>query len=524
VSSVAFPKFRPRGIPGIALVVALGGCLACGRPRSGPASRLDIALPYEVTTLDPHATFTLSNLAILFNFYETLVAFDPDMRLTPSLARSWENPDPETWIFHLRPDVRFHDGRALDSSDVKFSFDRLLRRTDLEMSGFLLSIERVDAVDPLTLRIRTRNPSAILLNKIAYVAIVPRDSTDAGLAGHVDGTGPYRLGRFRPDAIEMVRNDRYRGPRPYAAVATYRLDTPPERALERVRSGASELAQCNTRSALAPGPRSSYRVLKTPDLFVKHLAYKFPSGASPPDAPDPRPFGDIRVRRAVDLAIDRDELAANLPAPAVPVRQLALPFIFGFDASLQAPRCDRAEAARLLTEAGYPRGFDVVFDVRRIFEPAAREVARQLARVQIRARIRVHSDLEFASVENRRAMAFFLDRFGCATGDASDILDNVVHTADPARHYGIFNTVGYSNPALDRLIEESGTIADPTPRRALLQTVVGKAMQDLVLIPLYADEDIYAMDRSLAWRPRNDGMVLAAEVHAGGREGSEARP
>jgi hypothetical protein len=58
----------------------------------------------------------------------------------------------------------------------------------------------------------------------------------------------------------------------------------------------------------------------------------------------------------------------------------------------------------------------------------------------------------------------------------------------------------------------------------LLQTVVGKAMQDLVLIPLYADEDIYAMDRSLAWRPRNDGMVLAAEVHAGGREGSEARP
>jgi peptide/nickel transport system substrate-binding protein len=502
---VSLPRLR-RIVPGIALIVALSGCLACARSRARPVSRLDIALPYEVTTLDPHSTFTLSNLAVLFNFYETLVAFDADMRLTPSLARSWENPDPETWIFHLRPNVRFHDGHALDSSDVRFSFERLLGRTDLEMAGFLLSIDRIDAIDPLTLRIRTRSPSAILLNKIAYVAIIPRDSTDAGMANRVDGTGPFRLRHFQPDAIEMVRNDAYWGPPPYAAEATYRLGTPPERALERVRSGESALAQCNTRSALAAGSRATFRVLRAPDLFVGDLFFDFAAPAIDPEAPGARPFRDIRVRRAIDLAIDRDELAAALPAPAVPVRQLAPPFIFGYDPSLPVSRPDRAEAVRLLAAAGYPRGFDVALDVRRPFEPAAREVARQLARVQIRARVWVHSDLELAPAENRRALSFALDQFGCTTGDVSDILDNV-----------ILNTTGYSQPEIDRLIEESSTIADSTSRRALLQTIVGRAMQDLALIPLYADEDIYAVDRSLAWRPRNDGMVLAAEVRRGSR-------
>ncbi|HET7451110.1 MAG TPA: ABC transporter substrate-binding protein [Thermoanaerobaculia bacterium] len=468
---------------------------------------LTIALPYEVTTLDPHAAFTVSNLAVLMNVYEPLAAFDADMRLVPRLARSWENPDPETWIFHLRPGVRFHGGKSFSAADVVYSFERLRKRTDFEMSGFLVSIDRVDAVDPATVRVRTRTPSPILLNKLASVAIVPDGATDAGLANGADGTGPFRLRRFHAETVELLRNERYWGARPFASEAVYRLGQSADRALGLVRERSAGLALCNTRAIGGPG--ASYRVLRAPDVFVKHLGFDLGSESV---GGGPNPFRDIRVRRAIDLAIDREALVAALPAPAVPARQLTPAFIFGYDPALPARPPDRAEAVRLLAAAGFPNGFEIGLDVRRLFEPAAREVARQLALVGIRARVWVHSDLEMASSDARRSLAFFLDRFGCTSGDISDVLDDVIHTAEPERHFGLYNTVGYSNRDIDAMIEESDATVEPTLRRDRLHRIVEAVSRDLVIVPLYVDEDVYAVDRSFRWRPRDDGMVLAAEV------------
>jgi peptide/nickel transport system substrate-binding protein len=468
---------------------------------------LTIALPYEVTTLDPHAAFTVSNLAVLMNVYEPLAAFDADMRLVPRLARSWENPDPETWIFHLRRGVRFHDGRSFAAADVVYSFERLRKRTDFEMSGLLVSIDSVDAVDPETVRIRTRKPSPILLNKLVSVAIVPHGATDASLANGADGTGPYLLRRFHANGVELARNDGYWGARPFADEAVYRLGESPDRALDLVRTHSAGLALCNTR-AIGSGA-AAYRVLRAPDVFVKHLGFDLGSTSL---HGGPNPFRDIRVRRAIDLAIDREALVAALPAPAVPARQLTPGFIFGYDPALPARPADRAEALRLLAAAGFPNGFPIGLDVRRLFEPAAREVARQLALVGIRAPVWVHSDLELASPDARRSLAFFLDRFGCTSGDISDLLDDVIHTAEPERHFGLYNTVGYSNREIDAMIEESDSTVETTMRRDRLHRIVEAVSQDLVMIPLYVDEDVYAIDPSLRWHPRDDGMVLAAEV------------
>ena len=494
-----------------ALAAGLLVAVACSK-RAAPDS-LTIALPSEVTTLDPHAPFTLSNLAILFNSYETLVTTDSEMRLSPALAESWENPDLSTWIFHLRRNVRFHDGRALEARDVVYSFQRLMSRRDLGMSGYLIYIRSVRAVDPATVEVRTNRPLAVLLSKMTGVAIVPDGSTDEKLAAGEDGTGPYRVARFTPGAITFERDGGYWGEKPAFRTVTYRLGVDPSDALRMIESRTAGLVRCDSRQAAAVAQRGrAFRIVRQPDLFLKHLAYELGEPSTPGVSTPSNPFRDIRVRRAIDLAIDRDALVRELPFPAVPASQLAPPFVFGFDPSITRRRPDPAQARRLLAQAGYPQGFEVRFDVRRPFEPAARIVASQLAAVGIRTVLTAYTDREFSTLALPGAKTLILDRFGCTTGDITDMLDNVVHSADAEHHFGIFNTVGYSNPEIDRRIEESAAITNTAARRTELQQIVDEVMDDLVLIPLYVDEDDYAVDRSLGWRPRNDGMVLAAEV------------
>ena len=110
--------------------------------------------------------------------------------------------------------------------------------------------------------------------------------------------------------------------------------------------------------------------------------------------------------------------------------------------------------------------------------------------------------------------SLLLSRFGCPTGDVSDILDNAIHTRDPARRLGIQNYGGYSNPAVDRAIEHSAGIDDTVERRRALESIMATLMDDLAWIPLYVDQDTYALDRGLSWKPRADSFILAAEITA----------
>jgi peptide/nickel transport system substrate-binding protein len=464
-------------------------------------------VPYEIDTLDPHARNALFNYAVNLNLYETLVTSDAEMRLAPGLAERWENPDLLTWVFHLRRNVRFHDGRKLEAADVVYSFERLLHRQDLEMAGYLIYIDRIEALDQMTVRIRTTRPLAILLNKIRFVAIIPRGASDAELSRNADGTGPFRIGSWRGNVLKLVRNERYWGPAVWASDVTMRLAASPAEAIEALRGHGAQLVQCNSRRLLTePGLTEGYRIERRPNIFVKYLGYDLLHETTPGVAGGPNPFRDLRIRQALDLALDRRQLVDALPIPAVPASQLVPPFIFGFDPSIRTPAVDLLAARRLLASAGYPNGFDVAMDVRQIFEPAARNVQMQLARIGIRADLRVEADRDFFTRANAGVASFHVSRFGCTTGDISDILDNVLHTPDPTRHFGIHNWVGYSNPTVDREIEESAGIYDVSARREVLQQIVSRAMADLVWIPLYVDEDIFAIDPALSWRPRNDGI------------------
>lgn len=486
--------------------------MCCG-PAPERDNKVSIAVPYEVTSLDPHAEARLSNLSVLSNVYEGLVGSDAEMRVVPALATRWESADPLTWTFRLRPAVAFHSGRPLRAADVVYSLNRVLRRDDLGMRGSLLNVASVKALDDLSVEVRTTRPTRILLNKLSALPIVPEGASDDRLGAAPDGTGPYLFaGWTKGRSLRLLRNQRYwAGPAAVREVE-FQLNRGQDEAVQGLLAGTCQIAQCDSKQAgqaVAASPR--HTVLRRSNLFVKYLGFDLSRDATPACSVRPNPFRNRLVRRAIHLAIDRHRLVAELSNYAVPALQPVPRFVFGFNPEIPEVADDKARARALLREAGLEGGFEVVLHARRLLGDAAMLVKEELKPVGIRVSVKLLPDAEFFAVLGRREASFWISRFACSSGDASDFLDEAVHSATEA-HLGTKNYGGYANPELDHAIEASAGIDRPDARRAALQQAMAIVMEELVWVPLYNDQDVYAVDRSLSWQPRSDSFIRAADI------------
>lgn len=501
------------GIVRLSVVFSLALIFGC-QPQHQLPDSIGISVPYEPDTLDPHVTSTISSLSISSNFYEPLVSTDANMKLQPCLASHWENPDPVSWVFHLQPSVVFHNGKPMRAEDVVFTFERLLHSQDLAVAALITEVSEVAAIDPLTVRIRTRVPVSIFLNKISFVMIVPRGSTSETLAAKVEGTGPYMLaGWQKGKIIQLTRNEHYwRGIAGIPRV-TYYLSRSPDEAIQDLVSERCRLALCNSKQLKDVVQKLGHFDLKLHDsLSLKYLAFDM-SRDDTPDCPvRPNPLKKKSVREAIHLALDRQKLIAGLANFAAPASQIVPPFVFGYNSEIKPPPCQLDRARKLLAEAGLPGGFDVTLLARQILSDAAVEIRQQLRQVGIRVSIKSVPDPDFFVLVNNRRVSFFLSKLSTTTGDASDVLEAALHSTDVSGHFGVYNWGSYSNPQVDESIERSTAILNVEDRRAALEKIMTLAMDDLPWSPLYVDQEVYAVDNSFSWQPRNDGLVLAYEI------------
>jgi peptide/nickel transport system substrate-binding protein len=488
----------------VALAAMAGGC-AKPSPSvpAAPLRPLRIALYADPLTLDPYLRNELLTFSVLRNIYEALTAFDAGTKVGPALAESWENPNELTWIFHLRRGVHFHDGSEFTARDVLFSFDCARNAQRSNVGGYLVAIDRITALDAHTVQITTRRPYPILLNKLAFIFIVP-----AGAPSEIRqpvGTGPYRLAAYQPGKrLSMVAYPAYWGGAPFEPQVDFLPVADVGVRIQRLLAGDVDIVQ-------EPGPENvrrivagrGCRVIRQDSLGVTFFMLRR-------DLP---PFSDERVRRAIYLALDRPALVgAALYGEGVPVGQMVGRNVFGFAPDILPPAADAAAARALLSAAGHPDGVDLLVTFRQGRAGEVAAVERQLRA----AGIRLHpEEQQWVGLFPRILagdVAFYFGGWFCLSGDASDFFDSMVHSRDPRRGYGANNYNHYANPALDTLIEESGSTLDLLARRAELERSMRVLMRDLAFIPLYSPSVIFGARDNVEWQPRRDGLILADTI------------
>jgi peptide/nickel transport system substrate-binding protein len=450
---------------------------------------------------------------------------DEKSRPQPGLA-SWRNLDALTWEFTLRKGVRFHDGSELTAEDVVYSLERPLAITGSPggYAAYVRPIVAKEIVDRHTLRLRTAAPRGALLQDLAEVLIVSKKAAEGASGADFDagraavGTGPYRLVRFaRGDRVEFARHDAWWGGRlPWERVTLRILPADPARtaallagdvdAIEHVPP--ADLARLRKNPALRLAQAVSWRTI----LLQLDQSRDAPPGVVTRAGQPGNPFKDLRVRRALSMAINRQALAERvMEGLAVPAATVVSPSVFGHDPKLAPPPYDPEGARKLLAEAGYADGFGVTLagpNNRYINdEQVLQAVAQMLSRVGVTAKVETMPlSVYFARARNRE-FGFALLGWGSRAADLA--LRSLAATPDAARGLGAWNWGGYANPALDAQIERSLATVDPAQREAAARQAAAIAAQDVAFIPLHYQMATWAMKRAIDYTARVDEFTFA---------------
>jgi peptide/nickel transport system substrate-binding protein len=508
-------------------VVLLPACLVCALPlpaagaTAGAATTLRIASAFDPQTLDPHGLALQYHARVVFQIYESLVSRNERFALEPALATSWQNTSPLQWRLQLREGVKFHDGTPLTADDAVFSLERALAPTS-QRSFQLKGVTAIRKVAPMAIEIQLEAPDAVLPEKLQFVSIMskawcekhnvvkPQDfnaKQETFAVRNANGTGPYRLERFEPDArVSLQRFEAWWGwldPRHgnvrQVSFITIRSDAT---RLAALRSGEVDLV-------LDPPLQDIQRlqndaaltVLKTADIGQQYLAFDQAHDELPgSDIRGRNPFKDLRVRLAVYHAINLPLIIDKvLRGHAVPAGALLSTLVDGVPAELDKRLpYDPAKARALLAAAGYPNGFSVPMDCVNVAwrEAVCQAVAAMLTQVGIRTSLRSSTTSQFFPKLTQATIS--LAEFGWSSQpDAWNSLNGLFRTHSP-NGLGTFNAGRYSNPQLDVLIDNIRTEPDLTRRRARISAAMRMLNDELPLVPLYRRSLTWAMNKNIS--------------------------
>jgi peptide/nickel transport system substrate-binding protein len=460
-------------------------------------------------TLDPHDVTTSPDRALAkFNVFDGLVALPtafPDDGSpavpVPALAESWEiSDDGFTWTFRLRRGVPFHRGFGeFTSRDAVFSIERLLDPdTSLRNQGHVAAIERVEAVDPYTVRLHLVSPWSPLLTELAFLEglmMVSQDAVeqlgDAGFAERPVGTGAYEVVAFEPGGPTVLQAfaDHWRG-----APSIPRIEV---RVIADETVAGLALLNDEVNFLIVRDPEVFRMLQAAPQVHLEmHPTATYMIGAFWLNT-QRGPLTDVRVRQALAHALDRHAIYEQFFATMHPagVAETIFPTgVFGHrHVEGTVPSYDPERARELLAEAGYGPG-----EVRLIAHTFAQSeyVTMLTAAQQYWAEVGVILDIQRTENANWQALNIHQADF-----DVFAVLSTRVEAEDVAGSLlsqrsvhlgGVGNWAQYVNPRVDELVEQQRRATDPAAREALLHELQEVVMADLPIIPIWYGSHISA--------------------------------
>ena len=494
--------------PLLVLLVAFGlltGALLAMVPAIAPAADtprrggvLLAVIGADPPSLDPHQESTFANIELVAPLYSTLLQLDPYAypKIIGDLATDWKtSPDGLTYTFKIHPGVQFHDGSPLTAADVKASYDKIIfppQGVRSVRKNAYTAVSAIEAPDATTVVFKLKFPSASLLANLAspWNVIFPKKYLDQDpnyFKTHVMGSGPFKFkGYTRGSTFEGERNPNYFvKDRPY--LDGYKFYISPETSVRAaaIRSGRAYIEFRNLPDAEV-------------DAIKKQLGDKVTVQETPMTGQwgiainnTKKPFDDVRVRKALTLAIDRYTMAKVLapltglkyvgalmrPGSEWGMPQAELEKLPGFGRDIEK---NRAEARKLLAEAGYPNGFKVTLKNRNVklpYQDFAVFLIGEWKKIGIEADNR---PLETA--------AWFSD--GQDTGNFELIVAPAVEFSDdPDQFLGRYATGStqnwgrFSDPQVDDLFSRQARSLDPVERKKLINQMEKRVLENAYFMP-----------------------------------------
>jgi peptide/nickel transport system substrate-binding protein len=478
-------------LAGAALLVLSGPATTPAMAQVKQGGSMTVTYKDDVSTLDPAIGYDWQNWSMIKSLFDSLMDYKPGTtELVPDLAESYEiSPDGLSYTFVLRQGVKFHNGREMTAKDVKYSLDRVVNPAtqspgagfygavkgfDAASSGEAKGLEGVEVVDDHTVRIALSRPDATFLHVMAlnFSSVVPAEEVEkygADFGQHPVGTGAFKLAEWAlGQRLVFERNpDYYQEGLPRLDQITFEVGQEPLVALLRLERGEVDIAGDGI------PPAKFLEVMDDPkfkDMIIEgsqlHTGYVTMNVKMPP-------FDNVKVRQAVNMAINKDRIVRIINGRAVPANQPLPPLMPGYDKSYQGFPYDPEKAKALLAEAGLADGFDTELLVANT-DPQpriAQAIQQDLAEIGIRAQLK--------SLAQANVIAA-----GGAAGQAPMIWSGgmgwIADFPDPSNFYGPilgcggavpggWNWSWYCNEEIDARAVKADSMADPSQAEARIE-------------------------------------------------------
>lgn len=495
----------------------------------------------SLKSLDPYSlneTFTLGTLG---NVYEGLIRRGPDLAIRPALAVSWEVVEPTRWRFKLRQGVKFHNGNSFNADDVIFSAERV-RSDGSDLKTRIPADAKFVKVDDYTVDVVLTSPNPILHYEWATWSIIDKEWAEANDSVRVtsasdqnattislkaNGTGPFKIAsheagvktmfeanagwwdaankKHNLDRVEFstIASDATR----VAALLSGEMDLVypiPVQDIKRVDANPS------TQAMLGPELRTIFLGF---DQMRDELIYSNIKGKNP--------FKDVRVRtafyKAIDIEAIKKKVMRNLSTPSA---IMISPFMFGKSEDFNRMSLDVAGAKKLLSEAGYPNGFEVGMDCpndRYVNDEAiCQAVVAMLAKVGVKVNLNAQPKAQyFAKVlaSGGYDTSFFLLGWTPGSFDSWNVLTNLHGCRDEKGKGGMFNLGGYCNPKVDMLAGQILVENDPAKRTGLIADAYKMTTDEVAYIPLHQQGLAWGVSTKTKVAQRADNQLMLYYVN-----------
>jgi peptide/nickel transport system substrate-binding protein len=463
------------------------------------ANTLIVMQEAEPVGLDLMQSSIQTTMSVCYNIHETLFHPQEDASVTPALAEKWEKVDDLTWKITLRKGATFQNGEPVNAEAVKFSFDRI-SKPDLQSpnKGKLSAFTELKVIGPLTFTIKTEKPYAPGLYMLGYyLPIVPpkyvQEVGDSKYNTDPVGCGPYKLKKWnRGESVVLERYEGYYGPKP--AYKTVIFKGNPE---EASRVAALLTGEADVISGVSVHERK--KILDSGKAYLTAQMGVMPYlGINTYEAP----FNDVRVRQAINYAINRPLInKALFDGKAILCAGPISPRTFGASPNLKPYPYDPNKAKSLLKEAGYPNGIDA-----RLAYPTymsqIQEQAEAIAAQMAKAGIRVTLEPYERAVMWERYKGKKLQLYIYWWDDAPE----------PDRYmYSLFNSTVrdyyYKNPEIDALLDKGRTILDRAKRAKVYNEIDEKLYADCPWAYLYVVPEVFGVADTVSYQGRRDGFL-----------------